>query len=899
MKIAVFVYRLALRVLPPAHRAQYGEDTIDTFTREFAAKLRARGPLSALGFTLAACFDALGAGLAERRRRRSGGSFDGLMSHYRISWPDIRLSARLLIKYPGLTFVASVGITVAITMCAAFFSFVAASFYPTLPLDEGDRLVALENWNVEGNNEDRHSLHDFVTWRQDLTSVVEISAFQDLEAPLGIGSRSPVAVKIASMSAGGFRVARVPPLLGRYLVEDDERAGAAPVLVIGYDAWRTHFAQDRSVIGQNVRLGETVHTIVGVMPERFGFPVNFQYWTPFRANPLTVARGAGPELFVFGRLAPGATMGTAQAELAIVGRNTAAAFPTTHAQLTPQVLPYTRPLLDIQEAGEGQVFTMQLVISLLLVVVALNIAMLVYARTALRWGEIAVRTALGASRRRIVTQFFAEALVLAIGPALLGLGLSQAVWRFGNAIMEMDLGIEAPFWADYGLRPATMFYTAGLVVLAAAIVGVIPALHATRQSKEADVRQLGGGTRMRLGRMWTTMVVAQVAIAVAVLPAAVTSGLNEMSSVLTRPAFDPDTFVWARLAADKNDFGDRLTEVMRRLRAEPDVAGVTFVAGVRGRTGRLPLEVEGVAGPGAAKATPCVPTANHGTVSVGVDRAYFGVYGLGLVAGRGFQAQDTDASSRAIIVNRSFVRKVLGGTNALGRRVRFLTETKDVTASGPQYGPWHEIVGVVGNWQTNPINTDLIQANAYFALAPQQLRAASIAVLMRAHDSPTVGARLREITAAVDPALRLDNVNSGIPERRDEQLAVRLGALVLSVIVLTVFVFSAAGIYALMSFTVAQRRREIGIRAALGASPRKLLIGIFSRVARQIGFGLVAGVVVAMAIDRVTGNTTSGSLTAIVLPAIALTMAVVGGLAAVGAARRGLRTPPTEALRAD
>jgi predicted lysophospholipase L1 biosynthesis ABC-type transport system permease subunit len=236
--------------------------------------------------------------------------------------------------------------------------------------------------------------------------------------------------------------------------------------------------------------------------------------------------------------------------------------------------------------------------------------------------------------------------------------------------------------------------------------------------------------------------------------------------------------------------------------------------------------------------------------------------------------------------------------------VRFATGVTDATASGatasgPQYGPWREIVGVVDNLQTNPIDTNLIPANVYFALAPQQLRAASIAVLMRAHDSPTVGARLRQITAAVDPALRLDNVNSGIPERRDEQLAVRLGGLVLSVIVLTVFVFSAAGVYALMSFTVAQRRREIGIRAALGASPRRLLFGIFSRVARQIGFGLVAGVVVAMAIDRVTGNTASGSLTVIVLPAIALAMAVVGCCAAIGAARRGLKTQPTDALRAE
>ena len=888
-KFAITIYTIALRAFPPAHRAQYGEEAIDTFTRALAAQQSAHGRMRGLRFTLAACLDALRAGLGERRRRRPVRSLDGVIAQCRISWPDVRLSARLLVKHPGLTLVASIGITVAVTICTASFSYFSANLYPTLPLEEGDRIVALENWSVRENNEERHSLHDFVTWRQELKSVVEISAWQDVEAGLVIGNESAAVVKIAAMTAGGFRVARVPPLFGRHLLEDDEREGAAPVLVIGYDAWRTRFAQGRSVIGQKVRLGATDHTIVGVMPERFGFPLNHQYWTALRANPLAVARGAGPVLFVFGRLAPGATVETAQAELATIGRNAAAAFPKTHAELKPQVLPYTRPLLDIQEADlEAGVFKSQVAISFLLVVVALNVAILVYARTALRRGEIAVRTALGASRSRLVAQFFAEALLLAIGPALLGLALSQAVWRLGNELMLQDLGATSPFWADYSLRPATMLYTAGLVVLAAAIVGVLPALQATRRRKESDVRQLGGGTGPRLGRMWTTMVVAQVTVAVAILPAAVKGGLNEISSALTRPTFDADTFVWARLATPNGDFGERLVEVMRGVRAEAGVAGVTFGSGVRGRSGRLPLEVEGV--------TAAASRSDHGTVSVGVDRDYFDVYGARLLAGRSFEAQDTDAGSRAIIVNRSFVRKVLGGANALGRRVRFASE---VRASGRQHGPWYEIVGVVDNLRTNPIDADLIQANVYYAVAPQPLRVATIAVRMRAHDAPTVGARLREIAAAVDPALRLDNLSSGMAEDREGQLAVRFVGLLLSVILLTVFVFSAAGVYALMSFTVTQRRREIGIRAALGASPRRLLIAIFSRVASQIGVGLVAGVVAAVAIDSATGNTAREGLMAIVLPAVALTMAVVGCLAAIGPTRRGLETQPTEALRAE
>ena len=217
------------------------------------------------------------------------------------------------------------------------------------------------------------------------------------------------------MSASGFRVARVPALLGRFLTPDDEREAAPPVVVIGYDVWRSRFEQDRSVIGQQVRFGNTQYTIVGVMPEGFAFPVNHQYWIPLRANPSAIPRGAGPELFVFGRLAPGATMASAQVELSVIGQRAAAAFPQTNATLKPQVLGYTKPIIDIQDMSIGALVMGQLMVSLVLIVVALNVAILLYARTATRRGEIAVRTALGASRGRIVTQLFVEALVLVAG----------------------------------------------------------------------------------------------------------------------------------------------------------------------------------------------------------------------------------------------------------------------------------------------------------------------------------------------------------------------------------------------------------------------------------------------------------------------------------------------------
>lgn len=718
------------------------------------------------------------------------------------------------------------------------------------------------------------------------------------------------------MTASGFRVARVPPLMGRPLVEDDEREGAPPVVVIGYDEWRTRFAQDRSVIGQEVRIGDTVHTVVGVMPERFGFPLNHQYWTPLRANPSAFARGEGPILFVFGRLAPGVTMNAAQTELTTIGRRTAASFAKTHSQLRPQVLPYTFPLVDTQDITVGSVATMQLIISLVLVVVALNVAILVYARTAMRRGEIAVRTALlGASRSRIVLQLFVEALALALGPALLGLGLAQVGFRLGNLIMEQEVG-GAPFWADYSLRPATALYTVGLVILAAAIVGVLPALQATGRRIQSDVRQLGGGTGMRLGRMWTVLIVAQVAIAVAVLPAAVKLGLSEIRGALTRPTFPAEEFLVAAVTMERpppaavwpggtpvppdsggqpelnSRFGDRLMELKRRLQTEADVAGVTSVAYLPGRRGRVRLEVDAVPAPAGSPS-------GHQAVTMGVDRSYFDVYGARLLAGRRFEGQDEGDAGSAVIVNRSFVRKVLGGGNAVGHRIRYMVEPKDGQTSEAQPGRCYEIVGVAENLQGNPIDPDQIQAMVYYPVAPAQVSAAALVLRMRGPASTAFGGRLQEITVTVDPALRLGTVRTGAGENRQAQAAIRLVALLLGLIMLTVLVLSAAGVYALMAFTVAQRRREIGIRRALGAPRRQVLVSIFSRVVAQIGLGVVVGVAGAVALLSSTGGLLLAGPMAMLIPAVALIMAVVGVLSAFGPARQAVGIQPGEALRAE
>jgi putative ABC transport system permease protein len=823
-----------------------------------------------------------------------------------ISWLDMKLGARMLIKHPGLTLVGGLGMAVAIAIGAGSFAFFYSYMYPRLPLHEGDRIVAIENWDVRRNDEARHSLHDFATWRTELRTVRDVAAFRDVARNVISPDGTAEPVRLAEITASAFRVARVAPRLGRPLVEEDERAGAPPVVVIGHDVWRTRFGADPGAVGQPMRLGDVVHTVVGVMPEKFAFPVNHSYWIPLRLTPADYPRGRGPELFVFGRLAPGVTWEQAQAELDAAGRRAAAAFPAANADLRPQVLNYTYPTADIQDVSLWEVGLMQMTVSLLLVVVALNVAILVYARTASRRGEIAVRTALGASRRRIVGQLFVEALVLAGVAAVAGLGLARAGLALVHRLMEQEGAGVTPFWMDYGIPAPTVLYTVGMAVLAAVIAGVLPALGATGRGMQNSLRQLGGGTGPRLGRTWTVLIVGQVAFVVAAIPLALGAASNEFGEELNRPGFAADEFLVAYLSVDPEPtpgmdaaayaqavggrFADRQAEVVRRLEAEPWVAGVTVATGLPGENGWSRVEVDGPPGPSGST--------EHSVSAHEVEVDYFPTLGSRVLAGRALGPADVDSTATAVVVNQAFVRRVLGEGNPLGRRLRYASdgEPEPGSAADTVARRWYEVVGVMGNLQENPVDPALVHPEMYHAMVPGQHSRAMLMVRVQGDDPAAHVAGLRQITAAVDPSLRMVPRPLGALYH-EQAVALWLMGLVLGLIILSVLLLSAAGIYALMSFTVSQRRKEIGIRAALGADPRHILGSIFSRAVRQLGMGVAVGLAAAGLLDVAMGGEVLFGRGAVLLPGVCVLMMVAGLLAALGPARRGLRIQPMEALR--
>jgi putative ABC transport system permease protein len=900
-RIATFIYALALRAFPPAHREKYAEEMIDTFGWELAARNGRDGRWRALRFAAAAWLDAVRAGLGERRRHRVKHNQRGSVLGIGGSWLDVKLGLRMLFKFKGLSLAGGLALAIAIGLGAAWYDVVSDQLHPRLPLPEGDRIVEVEMHNVATRQGERRVLHDLLDWRRDVRAIEELGAYRTLERNLILGDARPEEVVVAEITASAFRLVRVPPLLGRPLFDADEQPGAPPVAVLGYRVWQRRFGGRADAIGQTIQLGRSSPTVVGVMPEGFAFPVAHKLWVPLQLRPAGYAPLEGAAVQVFGRLAPGATRLQAHAEIAALTERAAASSPRTHQHLRPGVVPYGAVLVvpGARDALSGWSWiglaTTHVPILLVLIVACTNVGTLVYARTATREAEIAVRHALGASRGRIVGQLFIEALVLAAVATVAGLASADLILRWLFAYLS-GLDQRLPFWIQPGLKFTTVIYAALLAVTAAAILGVLPALKATGSRVHGQLKNLGaGGSTLRFGRVWTTAMIAQVALTVICIPPAIGITQESLRDRVIRARFPAEQYLAASLELDRDAvpardaresasaYAARLEplyrELERRVAEEPGVVAVTFGDRLPGMSPAVQSgEVE--TPPGGEP----IRLRNLWTASVGPG--YFEAFEKPLLSGRALNDGDRTASPQRVLVNESFARRALKGGNPVGRRVRFTASDRQTTE------PWFEIVGMIRDIGMTPTN---------FGEAPYVFTAASpgtarplVMGVRTTGDPAALLPRVRAIAAELDAGLRLDTVQplEDIVWSEDAPVLAISGGIV-AVVALGLFL-SAAGIFSLMSVSVARRTREIGLRAALGASQSRLLAGIFSRAAVLVGSGVAAGnlglfALGAMGLDNLDGGKALMTTSALML--------IVGLLACVGPARRALRIQPTDALK--
>ena len=815
------------------------------------------------------------------------------LGRLRVPWLDFKVGFRMLARYPGLTLVGTVAMAIAVALGTVYFEGLRKWEDPRLPVRDPVRVISILEWDRGKAMPDGQSLYDFTIWRDQVKTVDDVGAAIVFTRNLVTADRAVEAVPGAEVTASAFRLMETPPLLGRTFTERDEQLGAPAVVVIGYALWTSRFGSNPGVLGRAVTLGTATATIVGVMPDGFGFPATQRIWLPLRIDRSAVTPGTGPSVSVFGRLAAGASIRSAEAELRTIQTRIAATDPERHNNLTPRVTTYETPILESREGlfVKSLLHAVNGIFVLLLAIVCVNVATLVFARAATRGWEITVRTALGATRSRIVAQLYVEALVLASAATVLGLALAKLSLRWGLDVVGRA---SLPFWITDSLSWVTVLYAVFLTIFGAAIVGILPALRVTNIHVQDALRsESGARATLRFGGFWTTVIVVQVAITVALLPIAGNSAFQANRFRQRAEGIGADQYLTASIDFENEDHTTdaaafaararlRFDELERRLRADPDVEQVTFAD-------RLPVMDQSkfqiqLDAPDAAQ-----NTGLRRSRRVRVSDGFFATFGTSIVAGRDFGPLDF-REDRVLIVNQAFAHYVFGDRNPVGRRIRIVRneDGDDDTTVAREH--WYEIVGIVRDfgWQLPQPEEQAAMYLPHLPVAGERVNLA-----LRVHDPDAFAARLRKVAFDVDPRLPLTDIQP-LAEvgGADAQRVWTLNA-VAWVISFIVLLLSATGIHALMSFVVTRQTREIGIRVALGARPGRILTGIFSRAFLQIGAGVVAGSAVA----ALWGLDSTRQV--LLLLAANGVMLLVGVAACALPLKRALSIDPAEALRAE
>jgi predicted permease len=808
---------------------------------------------------------------------------------------DLKLAVRLLIKYPWLTIVGCAAMAFGIAAGVGGFELRTQLVSPVLPLPDGSRIVGIRNWDVSRNQPAASTASDFATFREGLTRIQEVSAIATSRRNLITPDGQSETVAVAAMTASAFRVTRVAPLVGRTLAEADDAAGAPAVAVIGYELWKRRFSGDPHVVGSLVRLGREQATVVGVMPDGFTFPAVHNVWVPLRYEANTSG------LLLVGRLSPHVSRSQAQAELRVLGERAADAAPKTDQPLQRQVVPFAWLIFDPAAIRVGLAVANSFLIILLLLVSA-NVALLMFARAVTRETEIAVRSALGATRVRTVMQLFVEALVLVSLAVVAGLFAARAGLASLLATLAADRGQPLPFWMGEALTPASVAYAVGLTVVCAVTIGVLPALRVTGRRHMARLREsTAGGGGVQFGVVWGGIIAVQVAVTL-MFPAAAfffhrivvrgqTQDVGVAAHEYLSAVFELDDDQAAGASLDPrsprpaSQLGATYEQFARRVSAEAAVTGVTFGNPLPGTShpGWI-IEVDGPR-PGSTLA----PLPEVSAASVAPN--FFEVLGAPVLAGRTFNEADLASPHRFVIVNQSFTTDVLGGGSPIGRRIR-----RARMDGSHEPGPWLEIVGVVPD--LGMIGRDGRRAGVYQPMSADTASPLRVAIHVRGTPE-SFAPRLRTVAGRVNPALQLNELvrldTAGASGWLESQYLSRALAVLSAVALL----LSLTAIYAVMAYSVSTRTREIGLRAALGADRRRVIAAILRRPLQQIGCGILGGSALVAFTFVGLFNSVPTVAEAAVIGAYCILMTVICLLACAIPTRRALAIEPARALMTD
>ena len=800
---------------------------------------------------------------------------------------DLLFGIRMLKRTPLLSVTAIV--TFGLGVGAPTFIYSVSFVFAALPVQDADRLMVVRRITASGQGP--VSFHDYLDIRGRQTVFQDLAAGYSSTLNLAGQDSPPERVQGGFVTANAFAGLGISPMLGRAFQEGDDAPGAPGLLLLGFETWQDHYAADPDVLGQTVRVNGEPSTVIGVMPEGFGFPIADEAWVPLRYDPTTLTRGGGIGLAVWGYLREGVARGTATAELQTIARQLEVEFPEENEGVSAEALPFVDGMLPADEMYALAAILMAMVLGVLVVACA-NVANLLLARATLRERDLAVRSALGAKRSHVIRQMLAEAVVIAAVGGLLGLLFVRLSFPWYEGLTA---GITGPYWFVFSLKVRALVFTLGVTIVAALLAGTVPAIRASGVGFEAVLRsESRGSSSLRVGRFSRGLVVAELAVSCALLIGAGLVKRSVMDLDRLDLGFDVASVMTARVGLFEMDYPDPdarnqfFRELVREVRSDPGAAVAALTSILPGTGQSLwSFRVEGASYPMVTD----VPTAGGVTVSPGL----FETFGIDVEEGRDFLPSESERNGEpVVIVNRAFVERYLGVSDPIGRRIGLGTEESESV-------PWMRIVGVVSDsYQGEPVlSTQGHKPEVIYqplGLADRTF----MSVAVRTHGVPEeFTPQLREAVARLDPNLPLYWVRHMQRALEESQFIHRYMDILVPLISLAGLFLAVVGLYAVLDFSVSTRLREMGIRIAMGASRWSILRLVFRRVFWQLGLGMGIGLALGFVLGKPLSAVLIGvkSWDAVVSVTVVMILALTCIVAALLPALKALRVDPVEVMR--
>ena len=801
---------------------------------------------------------------------------------------DLRFAVRSLARSPGFTAVALATLAFGIGANTAIFSVVNGVLLRPLPFPEPDRLVAVyQTFPRENVATAGMSYPNYADLAAAARSFETLGAIRMHDYTL-TGRGEPMLAVAGTVTSNVFAVFRATPLLGRALSPADDAAGAPAVAVLSEKLWRERFGGDPRVLGEAVMLDARPFTIVGVLPAAFRTPPEnppAELWTPLPQDPVfrdLAERRGGHYLTIVGRLAAGAVLPSASAEAGAIQARLARQFPKENEGWGVRLVPLAEGLV----AGVRTALWILLgAVGLVFLIACANVANLLLVRSAARSREVAVRTALGAARGRLVRLFLTESLVLGGAGGALGIALAAA----GMGALRGWLPADLPRAADVGLDWRVLAFSVAVSMLSAAIFGLAPALQASRSNLAAGLREgapssgeSGGKKRLR-----DFLIVGETALSFVLLVGAGLLARSFLRLQAVRLGFEPEHVLTAGLSLPRAQYSKPdqwigfYTRLVERLEALPGVSGAAAALPLPLEGGGLHFEfkIEGR----APAATSLDYSANYTAVTPG----YFSVLRVPLLRGRLFAESDAASAPKVCLVSETFAKRYFPGEDPLGHRLVF-----GFTESAPR-----EIVGVLGDVRRDGLSAPS-RPEMYVPFVQDPWWATYLA--LRAPGDPgALAAAVRREVAAIDPTLPIEGVQPMTQVVYDSIAQPRFRTRLVGVFGTAALLLAVLGIYGVMSYAVGRRAREMGIRVALGAGRADVLRLVLRQGLGLTALGLAAGALGAAAATRFVGSVLYdvGPLDPATYAAVALLLVAAGLVACFLPAWRATRVDPVRALR--